>query len=206
MQTLKKGSCGEDVVTLQRKLNLVADGIFGPLTDEAVRAFQKAHGLTVDGIVGTKTWVALGQSPMPRRISKIILHCTATSEGRDYTVNQIRDWHLQRGFSNIGYHYVIGRDGTIYNGRPVEKVGAHTEGHNTDSIGIAYIGGCESDINNPDWAMKPKDTRTVEQKEALEWLIALLRSQYGNIPVYGHRDFANKACPSFDAKTEYKNL
>ena len=83
-KTIRKGSRGNEVATLQRKLNLIADGIFGPITDEAVRDFQKSHGLAVDGIVGPKTWDALGvgQSPNTRRIDKIILHCSATQIGR----------------------------------------------------------------------------------------------------------------------------
>ena len=92
MQTIRKGSRGGDVATLQHALNLIADGIFGPITDEAVRDFQRTHNLAVDGIVGPKTWAALGidSSPNPRRIDKIILHCSATPEGEDYTVDQIR--------------------------------------------------------------------------------------------------------------------
>lgn len=85
MTTLKKGSRGAEVKTLQQKLNLVADGIFGSLTEEAVKEFQKNNGLTVDGIVGQKTWEKLGVSHNPRNIKEIIVHCSATPEGKDYT-------------------------------------------------------------------------------------------------------------------------
>lgn len=201
MTTLKLGSRGEDVKALQRKLNLIADGIFGKLTDEAVKEFQKAHGLVPDGVVGAKTWDALGEHYNPRNITKIIVHCAATPEGKDFTVEQIRDWHVKgNGWSDIGYHYVIYRDGTIVKGRDEKLAGAHTTGQNTCSIGICYIGGVEAD------GKTPKDTRTPQQKAALIKLLKELKRKYPNAIIYGHRDFAPKACPSFDARTEYKNL
>ena len=85
MTILKKGSKGAEVKTLQQKLNLMADGIFGPLTEEAVKEFQANNGLTVDGIVGQKTWDKLGVSYNPRNIKEIIIHCSATPEGKDFT-------------------------------------------------------------------------------------------------------------------------
>lgn len=207
MKTIKKGDRGEDVKALQAKLNLVADGIFGTLTDEAVREFQKANGLTVDGIVGANTWSKLGllPSPNPRKINKIIVHCSATPEGEDYTVDQIRQMHLQRGFNDIGYHYVVYRDGTIHKGRDESKVGAHTTGYNSNSIGVCYIGGCPA-RTDAKWMNKGKDTRTPQQKEALLKLLKELKAKYPAATIHGHREFANKACPSFDANTEYKNL
>ena len=76
-----------------------------------------------------------------RKITQIIIHCSATPEGKDYTVADIDRWHKARGFKMIGYHYVIYRDGSIHTGRPLEMVGAHCKGHNAHSIGICYIGG-----------------------------------------------------------------
>ena len=134
-----------------------------------------------------------------RKITKIIVHCADTPEGRDDKAADIRRWHLERGFSDIGYHYVVDLDGTIEPGRDVEIAGAHTTGHNADSIGICYIGGADTD-------MKPKDTRTEEQKTALRLLLKYLVQKYPGAKIYGHRDFAKKACPCFDAKTEYKEL
>lgn len=136
-----------------------------------------------------------------REIKKIIIHCSATKEGVNYTVEDIDLWHRRRGYSCIGYHYVIYLDGSIHYGRPEYRVGAHCKNHNIDSIGICYIGGLDKDG-------KPKDTRTPEQKKALITLIKRLKGQYRNnkITVYGHRDFANKDCPCFDAKTEYANI
>lgn len=202
MTTIKLGSKGTDVKTLQTKLNLVADGIFGPITEEAVKEFQKANGLTVDGIVGPKTWAKLGTviAKSKRTITEIFVHCSATAEGKDFTTSDIKKWHLARGFSDIGYHYVIYSDGSVNLGRSVDKVGAHVTGHNTYSIGICYIGGCASD------GKTPKDTRTPQQKEALVKLLNELRALYPNAKIYGHRDFANKACPSFDAKKEYSSI
>ena len=200
MTTLKKGSRGADVVTLQKKLNLQADGIFGVLTEEAVKEFQKNNGLVADGIVGTKTWAKIGVQVNKRNIKEIIVHCSATPEGKDFTVAQIKQWHLQRGFSDIGYHYVIYRDGSIHLGRSEAVSGAHCTGHNTISIGICYIGGCASD------GKTPKDTRTPAQKAALIKLLKELKAKYPKATIHGHREFANKACPSFDAKKEYASI
>jgi N-acetylmuramoyl-L-alanine amidase len=135
-----------------------------------------------------------------RKINEIIVHCAATREGRDFTVEDITRWHKARGFVTIGYHYVIYRDGSIHEGRPLEQIGAHCVGHNKHSIGICYIGGCASD------GKTPKDTRTSEQKEALLSLLRRLKARFPNATIHGHRDFAAKACPSFDAFREYRQL
>lgn len=198
--TLKLGSRGAQVMTLQKKLHLRVDGIFGPLTDEAVREFQEKNGLTVDGIVGPKTWNKLGTVINKRNIKEIIVHCSATPEGKDFTVAQIRQWHLQRGFTDIGYHYVIYRDGSVHVGRSEEASGAHCTGHNTISIGVCYIGGCASD------GKTPKDTRTEAQKAALVKLLKELKVKYPKAKIYPHYKFAAKACPSFNAEEEYRNI
>ena len=135
-----------------------------------------------------------------RGINEIIVHCAATREGRDFTVEDITRCHKARGFATIGYHYVIYRDGSIHEGRPLEQIGAHCVGHNKHSIGICYIGGCASD------GKTPKDTRTPEQKEALLSLLRRLKARFPNATIHGHRDFAAKACPSFDAFREYRQL
>ena len=131
-----------------------------------------------------------------RKITKIIIHCAATPEGKDFTVQQIDQWHRQRGFRCIGYHFVIYRDGSIHKGRPIDQVGAHTSGHNANSIGICYIGGCTSD------GKTSKDTRTGAQRVSLVKLVAELRSQFPTASVHGHNEFANKACPSFNVQNE----
>lgn len=135
-----------------------------------------------------------------RSIDKIIIHCSATAEGRDYTVEDIDKWHKAQGWQCIGYHYVIYRDGSIHKGREDTEIGAHCKGQNAHSIGICYIGGCASDNKTP------KDTRTDAQKEALISLLETLLVKYPGSVIYGHRDFAAKACPSFDAREEYKDL
>lgn len=153
MTTLKIGSKGSEVKILQIRLNLIADGIFGPITQEAVKDFQKKNNLTTDGIVGSTTWAKLGVT-QTRYINEIIVHCSATPECKDFTVTDIKKWHLARGFSDIGYHYVIYRDGSVHTGRDKSKIGAHCTGHNSYSIGVCYIGGCSAD------GKTPKDTRT----------------------------------------------
>jgi len=134
-----------------------------------------------------------------REINKIIVHCSATPEGRDVSTDEIRQWHLDRGWSDIGYHFVVELDGTVCDGRPIEIAGAHARGQNADSIGVCYVGGVDEDG-------EAQDTRTEEQKEALVELLRDLKANYGNPVIYGHRDFSSKACPSFDAMTEYEDL
>ncbi len=135
-----------------------------------------------------------------REISKIIVHCTATPEGRHTTVEDVRRWHLDRGWSDIGYHFLVYLDGSVHEGRPLEIQGAHCRGQNKNSIGIAYVGGIDK-VN-----FKPKDTRTEEQKEALVDMLEFFKIAHPEAVIYGHRDFANKACPSFDATKEYDNI
>jgi len=137
-----------------------------------------------------------------RKINKIIIHCTATQEGRDIPLEEIRRWHLNRGWRDIGYHFLIQRNGEVEEGRPIEQTGAHTKGENFDSIGIAYVGGVESKKQNGKWIAK--DTRTLEQKEALDDLLCRLKGLYSSAVIYGHNNFSTKSCPCFDAKTEYE--
>ena len=130
-----------------------------------------------------------------RPINEIIIHCTATAEGKDYTVDQIRQWHVKgNGWKDIGYHYVIYRDGSIHAGRPIDQIGAHTTNHNTGTIGVCYVGGCAAD------GKTPKDTRTPQQKAALVELVRSLKTVFGISKVSGHREYAAKACPSFDVQ------
>lgn len=126
-----------------------------------------------------------------RKIKEIIIHCSATPEGRPHTVGEITAWHKQRGFSTIGYHYVVYLDGQVAIGRPVSNVGAHCLGHNAESIGICYVGGLGAD------GKTPKDTRTPAQRLALARLVRDLRRRFPGATVHGHNEFAAKACPSF---------
>jgi N-acetylmuramoyl-L-alanine amidase len=135
-----------------------------------------------------------------RTIKELIVHCTATPEGKYFDAADIDRWHKQRGWSGIGYHFVILLDGTIEYGRDLKKSGAHTRGRNSSSIGLTYIGGMDANMQ------KAKDTRTEAQKESMLLLLKTLKKLHPEAVIYGHRDFSSKACPSFDAKTEYENL
>ena len=138
-----------------------------------------------------------------RKINKIIVHCSATPEGKDVKTETIKDWHVNGNhWKDIGYHYVIELDGSIHNGRDESVIGAHCSGQNADSIGICYVGGVAKDCKTP------KDTRTTAQRDALIKLLNELRAKYPKAIIQGHRDFpgVNKACPSFDAKSEYKDI
>lgn len=135
-----------------------------------------------------------------RKINEIIVHCAATPEGKNFKATDIDRWHRERKMKCIGYHYVVDLDGTVEPGRPESEIGAHCLGHNQYSIGVCYVGGLAAD------GKTPKDTRTAAQKEALSALLNKLRAKYPNASIHGHRDFAAKACPSFDATREYKNI
>ena len=140
-----------------------------------------------------------------RQIDKIIIHCSASKEGQNLTVAQIDKMHRQRGFAQIGYHFVVYLDGSIYDGRDISKIGAHTTGYNTGSIGICYVGGLDKNG-------KIKDTRTYQQKNALYQLVKRLMEIYSIKEVKGHRDYSPdtngdgviskyewiKGCPCFE--------
>lgn len=131
-----------------------------------------------------------------RAIDKIIIHCSATIERRDFSAADIRRWHLQRGFADIGYHFVVRLDGTVEVGRPINRIGAHCLNQNRQSVGICYIGGLARDS-------RPKDTRTEAQRIALPALIRRIRRHHPAATIHGHREFVAKACPCFDVKSEY---
>ena len=136
----------------------------------------------------------------------IIVHCSATREGDDSINAEVIDrWHKKRGWKGIGYHFVVLIDGSIETGRMINKCGAHTKGMNCSSIGVCYIGGVESE-RNEDGKYEAKDTRTPEQIATLLELLRLLKKIYPEAKINSHRDFAAKACPSFDATDEYKNI
>jgi N-acetylmuramoyl-L-alanine amidase len=135
-----------------------------------------------------------------RDINKIILHCSATRDGQDISTETIRGWHVnERGWSDIGYHFVVLLDGTVDKARPIKRQGAHVRGKNKGSIGVCYIGGCDADMN-------PKDTRNEAQKKSLEELISYLMESYDDATLHGHNEFSSKACPSFNVQEIYKEL
>jgi hypothetical protein len=131
-----------------------------------------------------------------RTINEIIIHCAATrpewgaDQSAQWKRDQIDKWHRDRGWAGIGYHYVIDRDGTVVEGRPLAKVGAHVQGHNANSIGVCLIGGHGSSATDAFL-----DNYTLKQDVALRGLLA----QFPHITkITGHNDYTNaKACPGF---------
>lgn len=136
----------------------------------------------------------------PKLVKFIIVHCSATPRGRDVSAADIRRWHIKRGFRDIGYHFVIRLDGTIEPGRDIGQFGAHCLGKNNCSIGICYVGGLEK------VGKKAADTRTPEQKGAMEALLVELLKLFPNAEIRSHRDYAAKACPCFDATSEFRDF
>ena len=136
--------------------------------------------------------------PKRKRTDYIVIHCSATPPTMDIGAETIRGWHRARGWGDIGYHYVLRRNGVAEAGRPFDEVGAHAQGHNHNSVAICYVGGVDAQGN-------PEDNRTDNQKDGLRALVAMCRMLYPDAEVLGHRDLPGvaKACPSFDAKEEY---
>lgn len=135
-----------------------------------------------------------------REIKKIIVHCSYTKPRMDIGVEEIRTWHVEENkWTDVGYHYVIRRDGTIETGRPLERPGAHVRGQNHDSIGICWVGGMAQDSS------LAEDNRTADQSKALFDLIQDLQEKFPGAGVLGHRDIqgVSKACPCFDVRTWY---
>lgn len=128
--------------------------------------------------------------------SWLVIHCSATRAIQDVGVTDIRRWHREQGWTDIGYHFVIRRSGKVEAGRPLESIGTHVKGHNTDSVGICLAGG----LNNE--TFKPENNYTPQQWDALKKLLSSLLKKYPKAKVLGHRDFAGvqKACPCFPAR------
>lgn len=208
----KQGDRGTVVKQIQKAAGAYPDGVWGAVTTECVKAWQKKHGLSPDGLAGPKTLALMGITvavnavtpskpytilhngivlkKSKRRIDYIAVHCTATPEGQAKTVDQIRAEHKKQGWSDIGYHYVIDLQGRVHLGRDVDLSGAHVSGYNANSIGVVYVGGLE---NNPRKAykdLKAKDTRTDAQKASLMSLLMDLRKLYPYAKIQGHRDFS----------------
>jgi N-acetyl-anhydromuramyl-L-alanine amidase AmpD len=210
----REGSTNRAVNKLiQKVLRCYPDGVWGKRTTECLKAWQKAHGLTPDGLVGPATLAKMGltaavnsltinHKPLTinhggvvlkkskRRIDYIAVHCTATPEGQAKTVEQIRAEHKKQGWSDIGYHYIIDLQGRVHLGRDVDISGSHVSGYNSYSIGVVYVGGLENNPKKPYNELKAKDTRTDAQKAALLSLLMDLRKLYPNAKIQGHRDFS----------------
>lgn len=134
------------------------------------------------------------------KFDKITVHCSATKPSMNTTIEDIRRWHTDpkpkgNGWSDIGYHYVIERNGKIRKGRPIDRDGAHVRGHNEFNIGVCLVGGMSEDG-------KPEFNYTFSQIDMLAHLLIHLKHEYGNdIEVLGHNDLdPNKTCPNFNVK------
>lgn len=140
---------------------------------------------------------AITQPKAKRLIDEIVIHCTATPEGRHVSLETVRGWHKDLGWADIGYHWLVLLDGTVVAGRPEAKVGAHVSGRNATTLGVAYVGGVAKD------GKTAKDTRTPAQKAALLSHTKALLARYPTIgKVSGHNQYAAKACPSFDVRKD----
>ena len=138
-----------------------------------------------------------------RIINEIIVHCSDTKPSMNIGVAKIREWHKARGWKDVGYNYVICRDGAIEGGRDLdgdgdyeEEIGSHALGHNANSIGICLVGGMGEDG-------RPDANFTFHQYIALSSLLKSLLERYKGAEVLGHRDIpgVSKACPCFDVKS-----
>lgn len=134
-----------------------------------------------------------------RHIDEIIIHCTATrpdwwtGTSAEVKTNEVRNWHTSKGWSDIGYHYLIDRDGTVVTGRPLDRTGAHVKGHNTGTVGISLFGGFGGSAGD-----SFADNFTEDQERALLDLIAKLKADHPSITkISGHNQYAAKACPCF---------
>lgn len=136
-----------------------------------------------------------------RTIHLIVIHCSATRCDQHFPFEALEACHRARGFASCGYHYYITRDGQLHVGRSEEVAGAHARKYNAHSIGICYEGGLNE-------RGEPADTRTQAQKAALTALLRSLKTDYPDARILGHRDLpgVRKACPCFDAQSEYETL
>lgn len=132
-----------------------------------------------------------------REINEIIIHCADTKPDMDIGAKEINDWHVQKGWSGIGYHFVIRRNGAVEHGRSIEKVGAHCYGKNKNSIGICLVGGM-SDIGGSE------NNFNLTQFDSMLEIIESLKLVFPDIKkVSGHRDYSLKECPCFDVNDYY---
>ncbi|WP_286950582.1 MULTISPECIES: N-acetylmuramoyl-L-alanine amidase [Brevundimonas] len=143
-----------------------------------------------------------------KAIRYLVVHAAATPPERDIGVKEIRAMHLQRGFRDVGYHYVIRRDGRVEKGRPDNVAGAHVSGFNSISLGVCLVGGIDAEG-------RPEDNYTPAQYAALARLLRQLQASHPTARILGHRDLSPdkngdgkvtpnewlKACPCFDVRT-----
>lgn len=207
----------DEIKKFQKEHGLVVDGIIGPQTRKVMQELARPPAVSArkepdKAAINAPASVVQKQPARPaaewsgqialeytkRPISEVIFHCTATPEGRRFDRTDVNAWHKQRGWAMIGYHYLILLDGTIQVGRPIGMVGAHVQGHNAGTIGIAYVGGLSAD------GKKAEDTRTAMQVAAAKWLIGALKTKFKiKRRAKGHNEYdKGKACPSFSMPTD----
>jgi N-acetylmuramoyl-L-alanine amidase len=149
-----------------------------------------------------KTTKRMGRMPPEREIKRGVIHCADTPASMDIGAAEITVWHKKRGWTTIGYHHVIRRDGTLEKGRDLDgdgdvldEVGAHARGFNADSIGIVLVGG------------KPRFNFTMAQLRSLFFLMDEYEMKFPDIEWDGHYELDDgKQCPMFDvnALREYR--
>ena len=138
-----------------------------------------------------------------RPINEIIIHCTDTPITMDIGAAKIDEWHKEKGWDCVGYHFVVKLNGEIEPGRAIDKVGAHCKWHNKYTIGICYVGGRV--VSNGKVSFQ--DTRTPEQIRSLYLLVKFLLHCYPSITkVSGHNDYSLKKCPCFDVHAEFDQI
>jgi peptidoglycan hydrolase-like protein with peptidoglycan-binding domain len=176
------------------------DGIYGARTRTAVQAWLDADGAPATVAIAPQTRNIIHQGKARYPVAEIVVHCSATRP--DWMGNarladqvaEIRRWHIEdRGWRTIGYHWVIGRDGSILPGRAETEIGAGVEGHNRGVIHICLIGGAGS-------AETDSFTRnfTGRQDIALRGLMQGIAMRTGIRRISGHNEWAAKACPGFN--------
>lgn len=136
------------------------------------------------------------------RVDFIAIHCSATPATSNVDAAEIRRWHRARGFKDIGYHYVIKRDGTVEKGRPDDQPGAHEPKINARSLAVCLVGGSPPVSSLAYKQGLGEDNYTAPQWVSLEKLVRSLTAKHPKAEVLGHRDVpgVRKACPSFDVR------
>lgn len=130
----------------------------------------------------------------------IVVHCAATKASMDIGVREIRQWHVQQGWLDVGYHFVIRRNGTVEDGRPHSVIGSHVRGYNSTALGICLAGGIDD-------KGKPENNFTPEQFNSLKLLLLAQKRVYPTAKIVGHTNLASgKACPSFDVADWLKTV
>ncbi|MDT8856446.1 N-acetylmuramoyl-L-alanine amidase [Paracoccaceae bacterium Fryx2] len=175
------------------------DGLFGTMTADAAAAWLAAGGKAAGAAIRPQTTAMIWQGSARHPVREVIVHCTATRPdwmaGRPLAEKraEVRRWHMQeRGWMDIGYHWLIDRDGKIAAGRPETVIGAHVEGHNSGTIGISLIGGADSAASDP-FSRHFTPAQDISLRQLLQGIG--MRTQITTIS--GHNDYAAKACPGF---------